>query len=344
MGSTQYEDVLLAAADFEGVVKSSEEICAGGDRLAQILSLFVASGAAFSIRECLQKALGAGLLPMSEAEDAGGAEETLPTMKAVHEARIQLIEAVAASDASRIIDALELMRVFALSAAQHSQLSRMARLADEVSGGARLAFLVQLSLFAVYSGNRDAGKAYADEAWTFRPTECELYNLCMLEGIFALGDGKTAEAIQWLDDAISACQVDEYSLLTCGSRPPSFALARELLAKGERKVVMAHLRQCKDIWQISEIQNRLDIWVQIIEQGGVPDFRLGIAGRALNLHRCRLDRQWTRVRLLRSRKTPSACAEPKSREQVLAGRRRLRDDIERHISATVDKAISYLDE
>jgi hypothetical protein len=232
MGSTpSYDDVLHSAADFEGVVKLTEEIRVGGDRLAQTLSLFVASGAAFSIREDLQGAFGAEVLPASEAEDIGGAEETLPTVQTVREARCQLIEAVATKSVSEIIDALKRMSVFALSAAPHSQLSRIAHLAEEVSGGARLVFLVELSRFAVYRGDYKAGRAYAAEAWTFRPASCELYNLCMLEGIFALNDGKTVEAIRWLGDGIRACQVDEYASLTCGSRPPNFALMREFVGK-----------------------------------------------------------------------------------------------------------------
>jgi hypothetical protein len=107
---------------------------------------------------------------------------------------------------------------------------------------------------------------------------------------------------------------------------------------------VAYLRQCKDVWQTSEIRNSIDVWIQLIQQGGMPDFRLGTVGRALNLHMCRLDRQWTRVRLLRLRQTPQACAKPKPLEEVLAGRRRLMDSMERHIGAAVDEAIRYLDE
>jgi len=47
-------------------------------------------------------------------------------------------------------------------------------------------------------------------------------------------------------------------------------LAKELLARGERDVVVQYLVACSKFWKMQD--GKLEQWKKIIAQGGTPDF------------------------------------------------------------------------
>lgn len=51
---------------------------------------------------------------------------------------------------------------------------------------------------------------------------------------------------------------------------PDLSLAKDLLAKGERDVVIQYLELCRRFWKLHE--GRLDRWIREIGDGKVPDF------------------------------------------------------------------------
>lgn len=55
-----------------------------------------------------------------------------------------------------------------------------------------------------------------------------------------------------------------------GSFGPNMTLARELLQRGAREVVLEYLRLCREFWTMDN--GRLDHWSVVVSNGGVPDF------------------------------------------------------------------------
>jgi tetratricopeptide (TPR) repeat protein len=334
-------ELLEQADDFERVVKASEKYCDASQQLSRILSLFFGMKSAFLV--CTS--LGPKDNDHREAaiDGAGDIEEraTLPKFDTVHSALQKLAAAVASNDRAAAKSALEEMGVFTLCPIPDAQLSRMERLAGTVSGRARLVFLVELSLFAAELGDFDTARKYVSEAWGLDPSGWELYNFSILEGFFALRDGKTEEAVQYLEKSLRACLTDEQTLINCGLRPPNFLLVRKLFELGARGAVLKHLVDSKNVWQRSWIP--LDKWINLIESGQTPDFDSeGLRG--MSLPSCRLDLQWMRARSLASKKGPSqAGPNSKSPAEVVAAKEKLLADVDRHINAKVNDAIRYLD-
>jgi hypothetical protein len=339
------QKLLGAVRDFEGVVESSVRLCKSGERLAHVMSVFFGMRAAFSIRASLGRTDGD--LPEAGTDGPRGVcdyveQESLPALDAVRTAAEKLAAAVASDNCPATVSALEEMGVFALCPIPAEQLSRMERLAGFVSGRARLIFLVELSLFAVELGDFDAASKYVTQAWAFDPSAWELYNLCVLEGLFALNAGKTREAVERMEQSIDACQVDEHASLNCGVRAPNFLLAQRLFERGERIAVLRHLLDCKNVWQLSWMS--MDKWIHLIESGKTPDFQGCEAVKGMNQPSYKLDMQWMRARSLEEAKGPApARRKSKSPAQVVAARKRLLEDCQRQMSAIVKKGIEYLD-
>jgi hypothetical protein len=346
MESGYYEEhpLLGAVRDFKGVVESSERLCKSGERLAHVMSVFFGMRAAFSIRASL--GLRNGDLPAAATDGARGCndveQESLPALAAVRSATPKLAAAAASDHSAATVSALEEMGVFALCPIPDEQLSRMERLAGFVSGRARLIFLVELSLFAVELGDFDAASKYVTQAWAFDPSAWERYNLCVLEGLFALNAGKTREAVECMEKSIDACQVDEHASLNCAVRAPNFLLAQRLFERGERIAVLRHLLDCKNVWQFSWMS--MDKWIHLIESGKTPEFQGCEAVKGMNQPSYKLDMQYMRARSLEEAKGPSpAWRKSKSPAEVMAARKRLQEDWQRQMSAIVKKGIEYLD-
>jgi len=51
---------------------------------------------------------------------------------------------------------------------------------------------------------------------------------------------------------------------------PNMTLAKELLEKGEREVVLAYLQDCEKFWKMGS--GKLQEWIATVKTGGIPDF------------------------------------------------------------------------
>jgi hypothetical protein len=337
-------ELLEQATDFERVVKASARYCDNGSRLSRLLSTLFAMKSAFLVRaslgprDDLGEAATSGRAAVWESIEQRG----LPELSEVHRAVQQLAAAVASNNRVEVIQTLEAMGIFDLCPVPGEQLSSMEHLAGNVSGRARLVFLVELLLFAAEVADFNAMKKYVSEAWGLTPSGWELYNLCIFEGLFALEAGNLDEAVQFLEKSLRACQTDEHTLIGCGLRPPNFRLAQKLLDGGLRSTVLRHLVACKTVWQRSWIP--IDEWINLIEDGQVPNFDSAEGLRGMSLPSCRLDLQWMRARSLDAAKVAGPPAIARPLEEVVAAKQELLADVDRHISAKVKNAIGYLDQ
>jgi hypothetical protein len=321
------EPELCAAVEaFGQVVGLSEQLSKKGTRSAAILSTFFAMWCAFKIR--LRVGVGDGD-QIDEAEEEEAIETqfmehwALPEVGVVRSASERLIACAASRDQSGISAALADMGVFALCPVLTRQFTRMELAARFLIGPAQQIPLVELSLFAVELGEYARASKYVREAHAFEPTACELYNLCVVEGLVALNEGRHGDAVRSMEESISACQRDEYASLACGVRGLNLALVQKLLDSGQRIEVLRHLLQCKDVWQ--SLGPQIDIWISLIESGetpvlqtsGIPKMKNEPAGRLLMLY--------PRVRALEEQQ--SLGAQPvvtMSPAEVAARRERLR--------------------
>jgi len=101
-----------------------------------------------------------------------------------------------------------------------------------------------------------------------------IYEMHSLLGRIALGEGDMAAARRHLAESgqtPGSPQLDSFG--------PDFVLAGELLRKGERDAVLAHLDKVAVFWanpdrspgSAPEHQKKLDTWKQTIRAGGIPD-------------------------------------------------------------------------
>jgi hypothetical protein len=336
-------ELLEQADDFERVIKAGEKYCDVRSRVSRLLCALFAMKSAFLIR----RSLGSADDLCEVAKDGvGDAWETieqqgLPGLDTVHSAVQKLRGGVASSNRVATVSALEEMGVFALCPIPSEQLWRMERLAGNVSGRARLVFLVELMLFAGELDNFDAVRKYVSETWGLVPSGWELYNLCVFEGLFALEAGNLDEAVQFLGRALRACQTDEHTLISCGLCPPNFILAQRLFERGAHGATLRHLVDCKTVWQRSWMP--VDKWINLIGHGQTPDFDDCEGLKSMSLPSCRLDLQWMRARALASAKEPSPAVPSRSLAEVVAAKEEFLADVDRHISTKVNDAIRYLD-
>ncbi|PXX54721.1 hypothetical protein DFR70_12315 [Nocardia tenerifensis] len=81
--------------------------------------------------------------------------------------------------------------------------------------------------------------------------------------------------------ALRAGRIDDAKgyLLAAGASPgspqmnsfgPNMSLAKDLLEKGERHVVLAYFELCRQFWELHG--GRLDEWRRLIDAGAIPDF------------------------------------------------------------------------
>jgi len=74
-------------------------------------------------------------------------------------------------------------------------------------------------------------------------------------------------------------------------------LAKELLEKDEREVVLSYLRSCAKFWKMGS--DKLEGWIATVKGGGTPDFSSNLASRKS---------ERTRASKLRIRKLPASRA------------------------------------
>ena len=56
---------------------------------------------------------------------------------------------------------------------------------------------------------------------------------------------------------------------------PNMTLAKELLEKGEREIVISYFRLCGKFWKMGT--ERLKNWTSIVKRGGIPDFEANLS-------------------------------------------------------------------
>jgi hypothetical protein len=290
----QKDEFLSAVVDFEYVVKSAETECDSDKHWSKALCMLFAMRSAYSI--CIRLIQMGGVIPDpakngKEIECRLVKQTSLPTLDTVRCAKQMLLEALEAGDGDATVRALEEMGVAALCPAPDEQLVRMERIAESVTGPASVVLWVELAVFAFERDDFNSARKYATEAWGLGPSSWELYNLCVLEGLFALNAGRTREAVQFLEKSMNACQVDAHTSLHCAVRAPNFTLAQKLFEHGERVTVLSHLLECKNVWQTPTMP--MEKWIGLIERGEIPDFQESKIVRKLNLPSSKLYMQWS---------------------------------------------------
>ena len=61
-----------------------------------------------------------------------------------------------------------------------------------------------------------------------------------------------------------------------GSFGPNMTLARHLLKRGEREVVLEYFGLCRNFWKMGVEDGRLDRWSLVVTNGGIPEFRANL--------------------------------------------------------------------
>jgi tetratricopeptide (TPR) repeat protein len=324
-------EVRSAVKDFEEVIKASERLSAKGTRLSAILGTFFAMGCAFRIRRHLGVCGENTINEQTEhAFNDSRFEErwTLPKPDAVHNAAERLIAAAISQDYDVAANTLAEMGVMDLCPGISQQFARMEFVARSVKGPAQLIPLVELSLFAVEMGEFERAGKYTAEAHSFNPNAYELYNLCIVEGVIAMNAGQQRQAIQFVEQAIGACQRDEYASLACGVRAPNLALAERLLDGGHRVEVLKHLFECKNVWQ--SFRSQIEVWISLIESGARPTFQESAMLRSMNEPACRLIMQYSRARALDEGESTPQSTLPMSPAEVIARREQLKESYRRY--------------
>jgi tetratricopeptide (TPR) repeat protein len=219
--------------------------------------------------------------------------------------------------------------------------SKMELLTSRVSGTAQQVFWVDLSLFAASVLDYQRAAKYVEQARAFKPSSRELYNICVVEGLIALNDGRVDEAIQCLDRSAEACQTDADSSIQCSLLAPNLDLAERLLELGERIVVLRYLTECHNVWQ--RCRRQIEEWIYLIERGEKPDFQTLEMPENANQPSYRLNVQWMRACSLEMQLSLAKPKTSMSSAQVLAERERRKAEYEPRMSAHIKKKLEYLE-
>ena len=92
-----------------------------------------------------------------------------------------------------------------------------------------------------------------------------IHNGNMVLGRFAVQQGRIDDAKRFLLEAgksPGSPQLDSFG--------PNMGLAKDLLEKGEREVVVEYFELCRKFWELHGDQ--LDKWSQQVKDGKIPDF------------------------------------------------------------------------
>ena len=125
---------------------------------------------------------------------------------------------------------------------------------------------------AFQAGEFDKAKAYADELLQMAPHYRgdwnygnAIHHANVILGRLALRSGNVKAAKEYLIKAGNtpgSPQLDSFG--------PNMTLAKDLLEKGERKVVIEYFQLCSKFWKME--RGRLQAWTSTVQQGGIPDF------------------------------------------------------------------------
>jgi len=139
----------------------------------------------------------------------------------------------------------------------------------DVADPERSFVLPQLAKAALDAGELGKAESYARESLHVRepgPMNGDgIHTANNILGLLALRNGNVAQANQYL---LEAGRVQGGAVL--GSFGPNMRLAKELLQKGERDVVLEYFSLCRKFWTMGGKQ--LDAWTATVRSGGIPEF------------------------------------------------------------------------
>ena len=132
--------------------------------------------------------------------------------------------------------------------------------------------LGRAAMESVNAGKDADAKKFAEELESLAPKHKDdwnygnaIQNFNVVFGRLALKAGDVAEAKKRLTAAgksPGSPQMDSFG--------PNMSLAKALLEKGEKAVVLEYFTLCKKFWKLHE--GRLDTWAKDVEAGRTPDF------------------------------------------------------------------------
>jgi hypothetical protein len=334
-------DLASQVKNFELVTVLGERLCQKRGELATVVYAMFAMWCAFRIRLCLgPEHMGKLEYQLEESpEELLRRIRALPSADSMRRAAHDLVSPETSNHPSAIAEVLEKMGVLALCPSPPQQFSRMRLVADCMTSCTRVSALVELALFASDVENYDRASEFATEARSFGPGESELYSICMVEGLVAFSKGMYGEAARLMSQSVTSCQCDEYASLACGVRSLNLSLPERLLSVGLRDEVTNYLLNCRDIWQ--SVRPQIDVWISLLSNGERPDFGASKVIRLMSTPSFRLMMQLDRIIFLEENSVSSF--DPlqirKSREEILAGRERLRRERKRARGTSADDGI-----
>ena len=329
---------------YELLLRDRDKFFVTDDRLANALCELYAIVGAYQILICMGPRGELKAAP-ARAEDENQFDicEPLPTHEVVQRAGHELVVAATSGDKATILSALKEMGVFALCPRPEQLFPRMEFITEHVAGHAQQVFLVELSRFAAKACDYQRASQYIERARAFDPSSWELYNICVVEGLIALNDGRIDEAVRCLASSINACNEYEDACLQCCLRAPNLELAEKLLDRGERIAVSRHLLACKTVWGM--LQPQIDSWIHVIESGKRPHFLATGNLRVPEKPSYRLRMQWMNAcSLAQGPVSPETKrVSPKSPSERSAERERWLAENGPRISAFIKKKLEYLE-
>jgi hypothetical protein len=121
-------------------------------------------------------------------------------------------------------------------------------------------------------GKREDARVYAEELkllaekyttdWNYG-NAIQDYNIVL--GRLAIVDGRMGEAKQYLIEAGKSPGSPQMN-----SFGPDMSLAKDLLKKGEKDVVLEYFELCRKFWKMDE--GKLDSWASEVKAGKIPNF------------------------------------------------------------------------
>jgi tetratricopeptide (TPR) repeat protein len=132
--------------------------------------------------------------------------------------------------------------------------------------------LSDLAEAAFAAGDLSKARAYATELLDKAAQHTDDWNYGnavhhsnLILGRLALKSGKLEKAKEYLIEAGKTPGSPQLN-----SFGPNMTLAKELLEKGEREVVIKYFQLCAQFWEMG--RNRLQQWTYTVSGGGIPDF------------------------------------------------------------------------
>ena len=137
----------------------------------------------------------------------------------------------------------------------------------------RETLLEDLAKVAFEAGQHDKARQYAESllqgagdgmSWNYGN---RVHHGNLVLGRIALAEGSVKAAKFRLVAAANA--PGSPGLKTSG---PNMTLAKELLERGERDIVLEYFRLCSKFWASEDAQDQLEKWAVLVNGGRVPDF------------------------------------------------------------------------